>query len=140
MKLLTINNLPEILKLTQQLNPNLALSELERRQKLMFEFDTYKCFGIYDDQELIGLSSGWITVKLYSDKQLEIDNFVISESHRGKGFGKQLIQYIEIWSIENNCKTVELNAYVFNEKAHQFYTKEGYSKIGFHFQKKIVQQ
>ena len=135
MKTLTLKHIPEILPLIQQLNPNTSIEILEDRQRRMFEFDNYKCFGFYENEKLIGLSSGWITVKLYSDKQLEMDNVIMDESFQSKGYGKVFISEIETWAKENDCKTVELNAYVQNDKAHKFYFKQGYKVIGFHFQK-----
>ncbi len=103
----------------------------------MFEFNNYKCFGFYEDDQLIGLSSGWITVRLYSDKQLEIDNVIISDKIQSKGYGKIFINKIETWAIENGCKTIELNTYVQNDRSHKFYFNQGFKILGFHFQKKL---
>lgn len=137
MKILTPNNIPDILPLIQQLNPNTPIEILEDRQQQMFQFDNYKCFGFYKNEKLIGLSSGWITVKLYSGKQIEMDNVIMDSTFQSKGYGKLFVIEIEAWAVANDCKTVELNAYVQNDKAHKFYFKEGYRVIGFHFQKEI---
>ena len=136
-KKLKAESLNEIVRLTKQLNPNIPISELESRQKQMFEFDNYKCFGLFENNNLIGLSSGWITVRLYSDKQLEIDNIIIDNTIQSKGYGSLLINHIESWSKDNNCKTVELNTYVQNDRSHKFYFNKGYKILGFHFQKQL---
>jgi GNAT superfamily N-acetyltransferase len=134
-KLLGQENLNEIVKLTRLLNPNMEISELERRQFEMFQFDTYKCFGLFENNTLIGVSSGWITVRLYSDKQLEVDNVIIDNTIQSKGYGKLFMTEIESWARENNCKTVELNTYVQNGRSHKFYFNQGFEILGFHFQK-----
>lgn len=137
MKLLKKENLSQILNLTKQLNQNIPIAELEKRQIQMFEFENYKCFGLFEKDKLIGVSSGWITVRLYSDKQLEIDNVIIDNSIQSKGFGKIFIQKIESWAKTINCNTVELNTYIQNDRSHKFYFNQGYRILGFHFQKHI---
>lgn len=138
-KLLNPKNIPEILLLTKQLNQNLSVLELEKRHTEMFQFKNYKCFGLFKNDLLIGVSSGWITVRLYSGKQLEIDNVIINSTIQSKGYGKFFINEIESWAITNNCKTIELNTYVQNNRSHKFYFNQGYSILGFHFQKHLSQ-
>jgi GNAT superfamily N-acetyltransferase len=103
----------------------------------MFSFPTYYCFGIFLDKKLIGISSAWITVRLYSGKQLEVDNVVINQNIQSKGYGRLFFEFIENWAKENNCKTIELNTYVQNARSHKFYFGLGYKILGFHFQKQI---
>lgn len=134
-KILDKEYISQILYLTKQLNPTIVISEIENRQLQMFEFVNYKCFGLFENDKLIGVSSGWITVRLYSGKQLEIDNFIIDSTIQSKGFGKLFINEIESWAKANNCKTVELNTYVQNDRSHKFYFNQGFRILGFHFQK-----
>lgn len=134
-KILDKEYISQILYLTKQLNPTIVISEIENRQLQMFEFANYKCFGLFENDKLIGVSSGWITVRLYSGKQLEIDNFIIDSTIQSKGFGKLFINEIESWAKANNCKTVELNTYVQNDRSHKFYFNQGFRILGFHFQK-----
>jgi len=136
-KLLTNDSTSEIAILGQQLNPKLALKTVEEYQKEMFDFTSYKCFGAFLNEKLIGISSGWITIKLYSGKQLEVDNVIIDSNIQSKGYGKKFFEFIEKWAKENGCKTVELNTYVQNSRSHKFYYNLGYSILGFHFWKHI---
>ncbi len=136
-KLLRQDDLEQIVRLTKQLNPDISIAELENRQIKMFKFDTYHCFGLFNKDKLIGVSSGWITIRLYSGKQLEIDNVIIDNFLQSKGYGKLFISEIELWAKNNNCKTIELNTYVQNDKSHKFYFNQGFHILGFHFQKYI---
>ncbi len=137
LKILVRENLDEILKLTQQLNPDIPISKLKERQLKMFEFENYKCFGLFDGKQLVGLSSGWITVKLYSGKQLEVDNVVVDNTIQSKGLGSVMMKEIELWVKENDCETIELNTYIQNDRSHKFYFNQGYKILGFHFQKQL---
>jgi GNAT superfamily N-acetyltransferase len=136
-KILKQKNLEQIVRLIRQLNPNMPISELESRQSKMFEFENYKCFGLFENDKLIGISSGWITVRLYSEKQLEIDNVIIDNTIQSKGYGKIFMNEIESWAKINNCKTLELNTYVENDRSHKFYFNQGFHILGFHFQKHL---
>lgn len=136
-KLLTVDDIHEISNLGQQSNPKLTLDEIQEFQKEMFDFPTYYCFGMFLGKKLIGVSSGWLTVRLYSGKQLELDNVIVDYKFQSKGYGKQLFEVIEVWAKEKGCKTIELNTYVQNVRSHKFYYSLGYSILGFHFHKKL---
>lgn len=127
----------DILILAGKLNPNQSKEELNEYLIEMFKFDHYHCFGLYQHNRLIGISSGWITVRFYSGKQLELDNVIIDNEIRSTGLGRRFLELIEGWAKANFCKTLELNTYVRNDRSHKFYFNLGYSILGFHFQKHI---
>lgn len=136
-RILSSNELDKIAVLGQQLNSKLTLDEIQSYLHQMFSQQNYMCFGAYLDDELIGVSSGWTTVRFYSGKQLEVDNVIIDASVQSKGIGKQFFYFIENWAKENDYKTIELNTYITNSKSHKFYFNIGFSILGFHFWKKI---
>lgn len=136
-KILSIKELNEISVLGQQLNSKLTLEQIQLYLSQMFEQPNYICFGVYFNEKLIGISSGWTTVRFYSGKQLEVDNVIIDLNVQSKGIGKQFFQFIENWAKENDYKTIELNTYVQNSKSHKFYFNLGFSILGFHFWKNI---
>lgn len=123
--------------LLQQLNPQLELALIKKRQKEMFQFDNYICFGLYLNDTLIGITCAWIMVRIYCGKQIEIDNVILDSNHQSKGYGNVLLNYIEKWAIDNDCETIELNTYVQNSRSHKFYFNNDYKILGFHFQKKL---
>ncbi len=137
-KVLDKKDIPQIVPLVKQLNPKLSLKTIKNLQTEMFEIPTYYCFGLYDSEDLVGISSGWITVRHYSGKQIELDNLIIDSKCQSKGMGKVFLNFIEKWATENSCKTIELNTYVHNSRSHKFYYNQGFSILGFHFLKKIA--
>ena len=91
------------------MNPKLTLKGVEEYQKEMFQFPTYNCFEVFVEDKLIGISSGWITVRLYSGKQLGVDNIIIDNSVQSKAFGKKFFEFIEVvgkekWMQNNGIK------------------------------------
>ncbi|MGN6533533.1 MAG: GNAT family N-acetyltransferase [Ginsengibacter sp.] len=134
---LTKNEINDIAILAQQLNPTLTLEQIKTYLLQMFDFETYTCFGVFLNDKLVGISSAWTTVRIYSGKQLEVDNVVIDSSLQSKGIGRTFFEFIENWAKKNEYKTIELNTYVQNSKSHKFYYNLGYSILGFHFWKHI---
>lgn len=134
---LTNKNIVEIAKLGQQLNPKLSIEKIESYLNEMFSFGNYNCFGLYQNEKLIGVSSGWTTIRLYCGKQLELDNVIIDNQLQSKGLGTYFFELIEDWAKQQNFDTIELNTYVQNSKSHKFYFNKGFDIIGYHFQKKL---
>ncbi len=130
-------DLPQILPLARQLNPALDHETLLARAREMFGHVHYRCFGCRVDGRIVGIGGGWITTRLYSGRQLELDHVVIDESDRGHGLGAAFLSLIEEWAREEGALTCELNAYVTNALAHRFYFEHSYSVLGFHFQKRL---
>lgn len=118
-------------KFNKKLDPQMVRARFLRA----FSFETYLCFGVFDGDVLAGVCGAWISERIYCGKQLELDNFVIAESHRSKGIGKMLMEYLEMYCKENEFESIELNTYVTNAGSHKFYFDNGYHILGFHFQK-----
>ncbi len=136
-KILSINQVDEIVELTQLLNPDKDQNLIMERQTDMFGFDNHTCFGCYLKGELVSVLSGWITVRLYSGKQLEIDNVIVDSRKQSMGIGKQALEWVEHWAKNNGCLSVELNTYVENSRSHKFYFNQGYQILGYHFVKTL---
>lgn len=130
---LSQDDFAEIIPLAHQLNPKLSEEELKDFLFQMFGFSNYYCFGLRENNSLIAISSGWVTVRFYSGKQLEVDNVVVDQKFQSKGYGKLLFQHIENWANEQDCNSVELNTYLENRRSHKFYHQNAYSILGFHF-------
>jgi GNAT superfamily N-acetyltransferase len=134
---LTKNDSAAIVPLANKLHPHKPAAEISAYLADMFTFPTYHCFGLWQHGKLVAVSNGWITVRFYSGKQLEVDNVIVDPDIRSQGVGKYFFQQIQAWAQQHDCKTIELNTYVQNSKSHKFYFNEGYAILGFHFQKTI---
>lgn len=124
------------LELIQQLTPVLTKENYESLLHQMVPHNYYQV-ALYEEERCIAVSGYWICAKLYSGKYLEIDNFVVAESHRSKGVGKMLLDWMTEEAKANNCEMLMLDAYVENFKAHHFYYREGFIARGFHYLKRL---
>lgn len=76
-----------------------------------------------EDEIILGGITG--TIFWY---HLHIDFLWVDESLRGYGYGKQLLDNIELVARENNCNLIQLDTFSF--QAPNFYQKYGYDVIG----------
>jgi|GEM_PF-43899 len=136
-QLLSAERIADMLPLVQQLNRHMAATVLQARLEATFKYEHYRCFGLFENDRLIGVSSGWLTTRLYCGRQLELDNVVMDERIQSKGYGRFLLNEIEKWAIAEGCETIELNTYMANARSHKFYFNLGYHILGFHFQKNV---
>ena len=62
-------------------------------------------------------------------KYLVIDNIVIDEKHRKKGYGTKLVNYIIEYGSNKNYDDIVLNVFSFNKDAIKLYEKLGFRKL-----------
>ena len=115
-----------------QLSPQLQENEYHRLLTQMVPHNYYQA-AAYEGQACIAVSGYWLGTKLYSGKYMEVDNFVVGENYRSRGVGKLLLDWMIEEAKAQACKTVMLDAYVENFKAHHFYYREGFIARGFHY-------
>jgi len=127
-----------ILPLLVEMNEGIACEVLEARLSQMIT-QGYECVGIYDEGRLVGICGLWVLVKHYIGRHLEPDNVYLKSSYRNKGIGDQLQTYLEDFAISRGCEAVELNCYVDNDAGCRFWESLGYSQIGKHYRKSLIQ-
>jgi len=72
---------------------------------------------------------GWLRFNLFWDNIPFMNMLYFLEKYRGKGYGKQLMNYWEKEMLESNYKRV-LTSTLSNEQAQFFYRKNGYIDCG----------
>lgn len=135
-KLTTIEEMLPHFGLIKELTTSLTPEEYRSLLENMLPNNYYQ-IATYDHDTCIAVSGYWIGTKLYCGKYLEIDNFIVADSHRSKGIGKLVIDRLTEEAKANDCKMIMLDAYVENFRAHHFYYREGFIARGFHYLKKL---
>jgi ribosomal protein S18 acetylase RimI-like enzyme len=122
--------------LLQQLNSMVTPQYLDAMLDDMIAHG-YRMATVKMGVEYIGVSGIWVTTKLYSGKYLEMDNVVVAASHRSKGIGHLLTDFVTAIARQEGCAMLMLDAYLDNQKAHNFYESQGFVKRGYHFLKSL---
>ncbi|SHF97787.1 Acetyltransferase (GNAT) domain-containing protein [Flavobacterium fluvii] len=97
------------------------------------DLETTLHFGLYLDQELVGIISLFLKSNPnFSEKnQYQIRGMAVLENHRKKDFGKVLLAHCE-----KECKRQDVDLIWFNARTEAvgFYEKGGYQKTGTPFE------
>lgn len=135
MKIIEFNQKEEMLRcygLLHEMYPSLTLEQYSRELDIMLPHN-YSQVVVIDNGEIVGLTGVWVGSKLWCGKYMELDNVVVSEKARSKGFGDLLFKYVEDKAQKAECTMLALDSYTHNFKAHKFFYNQGYSPKGFHF-------
>ena len=108
---------------------------LERFREMVTQ--NYECIGVYDAGELIGVSGLWYSTRHYSGRSVELDHVFIEDDYRNNGLGTQFINWIQNYVKSKGCQAIELNAYIDNKPSQQFYERDNYARLGYHYVKQI---
>ena len=102
------------------------MSDLELREDLINAFSNFSILVIYADDNIVGYLS--YKIKEWHTKKLDVDQLVILEKYRGKGFGGKLMNEVKSIAIDNNCDRIELNCWIFNSNALSMYEHIGFDR------------
>lgn len=132
-----VEKLKTILPLAYMLNGNrISMEVLENRLTEMIPMG-YKCIGVYDGEQLIGICGVWTLNKLYAGKHVEPDNVIIDPNYQGKGIGKLMMDFLFKYALEIGCVGTEVNCYAKNTRGKKFWESHGYEPLGYHLIKRL---
>jgi len=108
--------------------------------------ERYRLFGLYaeraegaDDRDataddsrdgLVAVAGVSVQRVLHHARHAWIHDFVVDESHRGRGYGAELLEFVESWADERDCEYVALAVRDGNDDALGFYESEGMERWG----------
>jgi len=114
-------------------------------EKVMNEVEKYegKIFLAKDQDKIVGLIVGIINNEFVSNydftapKRGRVTELIISKKYRTNGVGEQLLNQMEKYFKEVQCKGILINVFAYNENAKKFYDKKGYFNRNIEMMKKI---
>ncbi|EKO3906639.1 GNAT family N-acetyltransferase [Vibrio fluvialis] len=71
--------------------------------------------------------------KLAWGKHIYIEDLVTNTEFRSRGVGKFLLNWLQMYALENDCEQVHLDSGVQRFEAHKFYLREGFNIASHHF-------
>ena len=122
--------------LTGEISDNI---KMEDEFKKFINNDDYYLLVIKIDGYVIGTGLGIVFRSLAANCRpyFVIDNVIIDEKYRNKGYGTLLFQTFQKHMFNNNCLASYLIANEENFDAHRFYRKNGFNDKVLGFQKTL---
>lgn len=123
--------------LIEQLNPGMERSQFDEIHHSMRKVNI-KFAGVYDAAgTLFAVCSYWIGARFYCGRMMHVDSFVVDSHLRGGGVGVKLLHWLEEKAHAEGCSRIILDAYLNNSASHRFYFRNGFTIVGFHFNKML---
>ncbi|GAB6069211.1 GNAT family N-acetyltransferase [Thiomicrorhabdus hydrogeniphila] len=77
-----------------------------------------------DHKNIVGMCMAqWVISTATGQKSAWMEDLIVAHEYRGKGIGKQLIESIQGWAIEQGCNRIQLVYDLANQPAITFYEK-----------------
>ena len=116
--------------LAEQLGYPSTVQQVRIRLDAMANSDQY---AVYVAQLPGGQIGGWIGLYVFcsveQDNCAGISGLIVDEQVRGRGIGKALLEAAEEWARSQGCSAISVHSNVMRERAHRFYTNNGYGHI-----------
>ena len=108
----------------KQLEPTL---ERQSYLKIMDEGVPQKmrAYGLWEGNILLSVALAYVVQLIEREKLLWIYYLVTEESHRSKGYGAELLSFIESYARENEFQQLRVHSEVRRRDAHRFYETKG---------------
>jgi GNAT superfamily N-acetyltransferase len=79
-----------------------------------------------DQREVVGWLHVSVTRLLEVPLRGEVNGLIVSEAHRSKGAGAELLLAGVGWAQSKKCASMSVRSNVIRERAHQFYERHGF--------------
>jgi GNAT superfamily N-acetyltransferase len=123
-------DITEIIKLTRQLGYSVDENNFKHQFDNIIRNPGHAIFVAEDiDCNVIGYIHILPKELLISIASVEIGELIVNKNYRRKGIGKQLIEKVEQWAIENEYKSIIVGSSNKRVESHLFYPSVGYNYL-----------
>lgn len=116
----------------RQLRPHLVESEFVARVRRM-QREGYQLAFVEDESAVRAVAGYRYQEKLFSGKNLYVDDLVTDTAQRSRGHGKALLHWLIAEARTHGCDNFELDSGVQRFDAHRFYFRERMHVSSYHF-------
>jgi ribosomal protein S18 acetylase RimI-like enzyme len=105
---------------------------------LQMQKEGYTLFANYHNDKIVALAGFAMLTNLYDGKHVYLYDLITDQEERSKGYGEELLAFLESFAVQNNGNCVVLSSNVNRIDAHRFYEeKMHYEKPSYVFKKRF---
>lgn len=119
---------PILLQLRPDYSQAGLIDQIKRQQVL-----GYQVAYVIEEKRVLCVAGFIIGSKLGWKKHLYVDDLVTTSTHRSKGAGKKLLDWLREYALSHGCQQFHLDSGVQRFEAHRFYLREGFKISSHHF-------
>jgi GNAT superfamily N-acetyltransferase len=116
-----------------QLRPHLVEADFVRRVRGMQQREGFQLAFVEDGGAVHAVAGYRYYEKLFSGKNLYVDDLVTAASQRSRGYGRALLGWLAAEAKRRGCDQLELDSGVQRFEAHRFYFRERMHVSAYHF-------
>ncbi len=120
-----------------QLRPHLHADEFPARVRRQAQTGNYQLAFLEEDGAVRSVAGFRIGDSLFYGAFLYVDDFVTDESHRSRGHGEALFNWLVAHAKGHRCQAIALDSGVQRYAAHRFYLKNRMDIVCHHFALKL---
>lgn len=105
--------------------PDAVTLTKEELAKHLFEEKICSAFVYEVNDTIAGFALYFISYSTWKGKCLYLEDFIVTEEHRGKGYGKELFLKVKETAEQLGMKRMSWQVLDWNEKAIDFYKSQG---------------
>lgn len=120
-----------------QLRDHLTEDVFAERYRETYDGANYRIIGVFVGDELRALAGFRFILNMAVGNALYIDDLVVSSEWRSKGYGAELVKYLEGVAIAIGVDAIRLDSATHRLDAHRFYEREGFYFYSKHFVREL---
>ena len=136
---ITDDDVEAIWPIMHQLRDHLDFETFKHRYLEIYEGANYRIVVLVVGEDIRAAAGFRFYVNLYCGSTVYIDDLVTADAWRSKGYGGQLVKYIESVAESVGANAVRLDSAIHREDAHRFYEREGFQFTSKHFMKVLAE-
>ena len=121
----------------RQLREHVSAEELTRHVQAGRAEEGYRLLFAQVEGEIVAVAGFRVGRTLAWGKFLYVDDFVVRESDRGKGFGGSFFDWLARFAKQQGCEQMHLDSGVQRSRAHRFYLNHRMEISSHHFRLKL---
>ena len=121
----------------RQLRPDLAADRYVAQVRSLMDSEGLRLLAVIDEGTVRGVAAYRFMQMLYCGRLLYLDDLVVDERVRSRGYGARLLDRLRAEGRAQGCSEMQLISRVTREQAHRFYFREGFGIECFHFRTRL---